>query len=272
MVSLIQSNFIGFGSRYVPGGLGFCLQNRGQPVLAQPGRPERLEPHKRPFHTIIPAFMTRDGRPVFSFGVMGGDFQPQGQVQVLMNLLDFGMSVQQAGEQPRVAHDESSTPTGKKMVDGGTVGLEGRIPDAVRQQLAEMGHKVQPGVGTIRRLPGHLAQGRSAALLRRLRSPRRRLRDGVLSFRSGWAISHALLGHATGPERNEFRSTVIRLHRAFLLRRRIAELAAVYVYGAEGKVPGRLSMNCWGTRLRGSRRGKAQGSWKEYAIGLLAVI
>ena len=80
----------------------------------------RLEPHKRPFHTIIPAFMTRDGRPVFSFGCVGGDFQPQGQAQVLMNLLDFGMSVQQAGEQARVSHDESSTPTGKKMVAGGT--------------------------------------------------------------------------------------------------------------------------------------------------------
>ena len=90
--------------------------------------------------------MTRDRRPVFSFGVVGGDFQPQGQSQVLMNLLDFGMSVQQAGDQPRVSHDDSSTPTGKKMVGSGTVTLEPRIPDSVRQELVEMGHKVRPGV------------------------------------------------------------------------------------------------------------------------------
>lgn len=146
MVSLIQSIYHGWGSRYVPDGLGFCLQNRGQLFSLNPADLNRLEPHKRPFHTIIPAFTTRNGRPVFSFGVMGGDFQPQGQAQVVMNLIDFGMSVQQAGEQPRVAHSESSTPTGRKMTDGGTVGLERNIPDAVRQKLVEMGHKVQPGV------------------------------------------------------------------------------------------------------------------------------
>jgi len=147
MVSLIQSNFAGWGSRFVPDGLGFCLQNRGQLFSLNPADRNRLEPHKRPFHTIIPAFMTRDGKPVFSFGVMGGDFQPQGQAQIVMNLLDFGLSVQQAGEQPRVSHDESSAPTGKKMVAGGSVGLERHIPDSVRQQLAEMGHKVRPGMG-----------------------------------------------------------------------------------------------------------------------------
>lgn len=147
MVSLIQSIFHGWGSRSVPDGLGFCLQNRGQLFSLDPNHLNRLQPHKRPFHTIIPAFMTRGGRPAFSFGVMGGDFQPQGQAQAVMNLLDFGMSVQQAGEQPRVAHFESSTPTGRKMVDGGSVGLERHIPDSVRQQLADMGHKVQPGVG-----------------------------------------------------------------------------------------------------------------------------
>jgi len=146
MVSLIQSIFHGWGSRYVPDGLGFCLQNRGQLFSLDPRDLNRLEPHKRPLHTIIPAFMTRGGRPVFSFGVMGGDFQPQGQAQVVMNLVDFGMSVQQAGEQPRVAHLESSTPTGKKMLSGGSVSLERGIADAVRQQLAEMGHKIQSGV------------------------------------------------------------------------------------------------------------------------------
>ena len=148
MVSLIQSIFFNWGSRYVPDGLGFCLQNLGQLFSLNPKDLNRLEPHKRPFHTIIPAFMTRQGKPVFSFGVMGGDFQPQGQSQVVMNLLDFGMSVQQAGEQPRVCHDESSTPTGRKMRDGGTVALEARIPDSVRQKLIEMGHHVQPGVDT----------------------------------------------------------------------------------------------------------------------------
>jgi len=145
MVSLIQSIYHGWGSRYVPDGLGFCLQNRGQLFSLNPKDLNRLEPHKRPFHTIIPAFMTRDGKPVFSFGVMGGDFQPQGQAQVVMNLIDFGMSVQQAGEQPRAAHAESSTPTGRKMTGAGSVSLERHIPDAVRQKLSEMGHKVQPG-------------------------------------------------------------------------------------------------------------------------------
>ena len=145
-ISLIQSNFAGFGSRYVPEGLGFCLQNRGNLFSLNPADVNRLEPHKRPFHTIIPAFMTRNGRPVFSFGVVGGDFQPQGQSQVLMNLLDFGMSVQQAADQPRVSHDESSTPTGKKMQGPGMVTLELRMPEGVRQQLIEMGHKLRPGV------------------------------------------------------------------------------------------------------------------------------
>jgi gamma-glutamyltranspeptidase/glutathione hydrolase len=146
MVSLIQSIYHAWGSRYVPDGLGFCLQNRGELFSLRPEALNRLQPHKRPFHTIIPAFITRRGRPTFSFGVMGGDFQPQGQAQVVMNLIDFGMSVQQAGEQPRAAHFESSTPTGKKMIDGGSVGLERHIPDAVRQQLADMGHKIRPGV------------------------------------------------------------------------------------------------------------------------------
>jgi gamma-glutamyltranspeptidase/glutathione hydrolase len=148
MVSLIQSIFFNWGSGYVPDGLGFCLQNRGSLFSLDPKALNRLEPHKRPFHTIIPAFMTHQRKPVFSFGVMGGDFQPQGQSQVVMNLLDFNMSVQQAGEQPRVCHEDSSTPTGTKMIDGGRVVLEARIPDSVRQELADMGHKVQPGIDT----------------------------------------------------------------------------------------------------------------------------
>ncbi len=147
MVSLIQSIYHAWGSRFVPDGLGFCLQNRGQLFSLNLNDLNKLEPHKRPFHTIIPAFVTKEGQPVFSFGVMGGDFQPQGQVQVLMNILDFGMSVQQAGEQPRVEHAESSTPTGRKMVDAGTVSFEQHIPEDVRAKLASMGHKVNPTRG-----------------------------------------------------------------------------------------------------------------------------
>ena len=147
MISLIQSIYHGWGSRFVPDGLGFCLQNRGVLFSLDPQHLNRLEPHKRPFHTIIPAFITRDGRPVFSFGVMGGDVQPQGHAQVAMNLIDFGMSVQQAGEQPRAVHFESSTPTGSQMVAGGSVGLERQIPDTVRQKLAAMGHKIKKSPG-----------------------------------------------------------------------------------------------------------------------------
>jgi gamma-glutamyltranspeptidase/glutathione hydrolase len=147
MVSLIQSLYYGWGSGYVPDGLGFCLQNRGQLFALDPNHLNRLEPHKRPFHTIIPAFVTRAGDPLFSFGVMGGEFQPQGQVEVLMNLLDFGMSPQQAGDQPRIEHAESSEPTGAKMVGAGTVGFEQGIADNVKLKLAYLGHKLRPDLG-----------------------------------------------------------------------------------------------------------------------------
>lgn len=147
MISLIQSISHEWGSRYVPDGLGFCLQNRGQLFSLNPKDLNKLEAHKRPFHTIIPAFVTRDDKPVFSFGVMGGPFQPQGHVQVLMNLIDVGMSPQQAGEQPRVEHRESSEPTGSRMVGGGSVAFERGIPDSVKLELAEMGHDIRPGVG-----------------------------------------------------------------------------------------------------------------------------
>ncbi|MEN6427011.1 MAG: gamma-glutamyltransferase [Phycisphaerales bacterium] len=147
MISLIQSIYYGWGSGYVPDGMGFCLQNRGQLFALDPNHLNRLQPHKRPFHTIIPAFVTRAGRPIFSFGVMGGSFQPQGQAQVLMNLIDFGMSPQQAGEQPRIEHAESSEPTGTKMVNGGTVGFEKGIDDETKLTLAYMGHRVRPNLG-----------------------------------------------------------------------------------------------------------------------------
>ncbi len=147
MISLIQSIYAGWGSHIVPGRVGFAMQNRGSSFALDPHHRNRLEGHKRPFHTIIPAFVTRDGRPVFSFGVMGGDFQPQGHTQVLMNLIDFGMSAQQAGDQPRVQHSGSSTPTGRKMEAAGKVHFEHGIPDAVKLALAERGHDLQAGVG-----------------------------------------------------------------------------------------------------------------------------
>jgi gamma-glutamyltranspeptidase/glutathione hydrolase len=145
MVSLIQSTFHGWGSHMAVPSLGFAIQNRGALFALDPKHRNRLEGHKRPFHTIIPAFMTRDGNPVFAFGVMGGDFQPQGHTQVLMNLVDFGMSVQQAGEQPRVSHSGSSEPTGSTMENGGVVSCERLIPDSVIEQLVARGHVVSPG-------------------------------------------------------------------------------------------------------------------------------
>jgi gamma-glutamyltranspeptidase/glutathione hydrolase len=147
MVSLIQSVYYQWGSGFVPDGLGFCLQNRGQLFSLDPNHLNKLEPHKRPFHTIIPAFLTKDAKPVFSFGVMGGSFQPQGHAQVLMNIIDFGMSVQQAGQQPRVRHYESSTPTGAKMSGAGSVGFERHFSSSVKQKLGRMGHKIRPELG-----------------------------------------------------------------------------------------------------------------------------
>ena len=119
-VSLIQSNYAGFGSGPVPDGLGFCLQDRGALFNLDPEHPNSLVPGKRPFHTIIPAMVTKDGRPLFSFGVMGGSMQPQGHVQVLCNIIDFGMGIQEAGDAPRLRHVGSSQPTGTVMIDGGT--------------------------------------------------------------------------------------------------------------------------------------------------------
>ena len=145
MVSLIQSTYHGWGSHYVPDHLGFALQNRGELFALDAKHRNKLEPHKRPFHTIIPAFVLKDRQPVFSFGVMGGDFQPQGHAQVLMNWIDYGMSPQQAGEQPRIAHNGSSTPTGHTMERGGRVGCEPLIPESTRAALAAMGHEVSKG-------------------------------------------------------------------------------------------------------------------------------
>ena len=112
IASWIQSLLSAFGSRVTVEGMGFALQNRGTLFALDEHHPNRLEPHKRPLHTIIQGMVTRAGKPWFVFGVMGGDMQPQGQVQVLVNLIDFGMDVQQAGEAPRLEHRGSATPTG----------------------------------------------------------------------------------------------------------------------------------------------------------------
>ncbi|MBX3178487.1 MAG: gamma-glutamyltransferase [Candidatus Hydrogenedentes bacterium] len=147
MVSLIQSTYYGWGSHLVPDGLGFPLQNRGCAFALDPNHRNRLESHKRPFHTIIPAFVTRQGAPVFSFGVMGGAFQPQGHTQLLMNLIDFRMSPQQAGEQPRIEHNGSSDPDGTRIEKSGTVKAERHIPEKTLAALRRRGHDVTEDIG-----------------------------------------------------------------------------------------------------------------------------
>ncbi len=146
-VSLIQSNYAGFGSGPVPDGLGFCLQDRGALFNLDPAHPNSLQPHKRPFHTIIPAMVTRDGKPVFAFGVMGGSMQPQGHVQVLCDIIDFGMGIQEAGDAPRIRHFGSSEPTGEFMTDGGSVACEEGFDAAVIRALIEKGHGIVKDYG-----------------------------------------------------------------------------------------------------------------------------
>jgi gamma-glutamyltranspeptidase/glutathione hydrolase len=148
MVSLIQSNYRGMGSGMTPPGLGFILQNRGELFNLQAGHANSFAPGKRPFHTIIPAFITRDGKPWISFGLMGGGMQPQGHVQIVVNLLDFGMNLQEAGDAPRIYHIGSSRPTGEVMEDGGIVNLESGFDDEAIRELKRRGHNIQfaPGL------------------------------------------------------------------------------------------------------------------------------
>lgn len=142
MISLIQSNFVAFGSGMCPDDLGFVLQNRGRLFTLEEGKNNTYAPHKRPFHTIIPAFVTKDDQPYMSFGVMGGSFQPLGQVQVLMNMIDFGMNGQEAADAPRIDHQGSSEPTGVKSSGVGTIYLESGFPFESIRTLMEWGHKV----------------------------------------------------------------------------------------------------------------------------------
>ena len=146
MVSLIQSNYRGMGSGLCPDGLGFCLHDRGELFDLEPGRPNTYEPRKRPFHTIIPGFITKDDKPFASFGVMGGAMQPQGHVQIIMNLIDFGMTLQEAGDAPRVNHEGSSEPTGERMTDGGIVFVESGFSAEVLRELQKMGHRISYAV------------------------------------------------------------------------------------------------------------------------------
>jgi len=143
MVSLIQSNYRGMGSGMTPDGCGFILQDRGELFSLKDGHPNMYAPGKRPFHTIIPAFVTKDGRPWLSFGVMGGAMQPQGHVQILVNLIDFDMNLQEAGDAPRVRHDGSSEPTDEVMRDGGEVILETGVSAATVKALEARGHKLK---------------------------------------------------------------------------------------------------------------------------------
>ncbi len=147
MVSLIQSNYRGMGSGMTPPGLGFILQNRGEMFTLEEGHYNEYRPGKRPFHTIIPAFVTRNGEPVMSFGVMGGGTQPQMHAQIIVNILDFGMNLQEAGDAPRILHSGSSSPTGELMLDGGYVSLESGFSEKVQRELMERGHTLQRVVG-----------------------------------------------------------------------------------------------------------------------------
>jgi gamma-glutamyltranspeptidase/glutathione hydrolase len=148
MVSLIQSNAGSTGSALVPDDgagrpFGFVLQNRGAAFRLEAGFPNSYAPGKRPHHTIIPAMVMKDGAPWFAFGALGGDMQPQAQVQILVNLIDFRMDVQAAGDAARVMHVGSAEPDGQAAFPlGGIVYVEGGVPERIAMALRERGHQV----------------------------------------------------------------------------------------------------------------------------------
>ncbi len=150
MVSLIQSNYRGMGSGVVVPGLGFGFQDRGQLFSMDKKHANVYEPGKRPFHTIIPAFITKNGKPFMSYGVMGGAMQPQGHVQILVNMLDYGMGIQEAGDVARWQHLGSTEPTESQaqyLTDGGYVELESTVPQATVRALKQLGHDIRAGNG-----------------------------------------------------------------------------------------------------------------------------
>jgi len=148
MVSLIQSNYRGMGSGIVVPGLGFMFQDRGELFSMDPQHANVCAPGKRPFHTIIPGFVMKDGKPWEAFGVMGGGMQPQGHVQVLTNQIDFGLNVQEAGDASRWQHEGDNEPTGEKMSEsGGYVEVESGIPYETVRELRKKGHDVRFDVG-----------------------------------------------------------------------------------------------------------------------------
>ena len=147
MVSLIQSNYRGMGSGMVPPNLGFMLQDRGEMFSLDPDHRNSLEGGKRPFHTIIPAFITKDGKPFISFGLMGGGMQPQGHAQIVVNIVDFQMNLQEAGDAPRIRHFGSSEPTGETMLNGGFLSLESGINEEIRNELLKLGHNLKDEKG-----------------------------------------------------------------------------------------------------------------------------
>jgi gamma-glutamyltranspeptidase/glutathione hydrolase len=140
MVSLIQSNYRGMGSGMTPGDLGFVLQDRAELFALDENHANVVAGGKRPFHTIIPAFVMKDGEPLISFGLMGGAMQPQGHAQIIVNMVDFGMNLQEAGDAARVNHTGSSSPTGTTMTDGGVVHLENGFSAETRAGLERRGH------------------------------------------------------------------------------------------------------------------------------------
>ena len=148
MISLIQSNYRGMGSGMMPPGLGFMLQDRGELFSLQKDHLNVVEGGKRPFHTIIPAFITKDGKPYVSFGVMGGATQPQAHAQIVVNMIDFGLNLQEAGDAPRIVHSGSSQPTDEIMNSGGTLSIETGFGLDIARTLENMGHelKYQKGI------------------------------------------------------------------------------------------------------------------------------
>ena len=147
MVSLIQSNYRGMGSGIVPDNSGFMLQDRGEMFSMDPNHKNSLIGGKRPFHTIIPAFITKDNKPYISFGLMGGAMQPQGHAQIVVNLIDFNMNLQEAGDAPRIRHMGSSEPTGEVMKDGGYLTLESGFSADIKKQLSDLGHTIKDEKG-----------------------------------------------------------------------------------------------------------------------------